>query len=182
MFGLIVRGHVQPAFRNIIHTHTLIHSLNHEFRLLDVYGRTPAASNRVLHLPRLHAWDRVQLLGLNLLAVLMNERLLSRAYKSWTGGLVFTKFTPLGLDLAAFAKQFLKRLLASSRLPSVLPHGTVQAPGDGFSWNFLLESVLLSAEPVHFSLKPDKKMRTVCEDQCKFMLLRCWIFRESQKA
>jgi len=80
---------------------------------------------------------------------------------------------PLGLDLGTFAKRFLQRILASSRLPSVLPHGSFQVTGDGFSSNCLLESLLQSAGLVHFSLKSYKKMRTLCEDECKYMILRC---------
>jgi len=80
---------------------------------------------------------------------------------------------PPGLSLGTFAKQFLQRLLALSRLLSVLPHGSIQVPGDGFSSNCLFESLLQSAEFVHFSLKSDKKTRTLCEDQCKYMILLC---------
>ena len=133
-----------------------------------MYGRTPAASNR-----RLQAQEFVQLLGLSFFAMLMNECVVLQADKFWIAGLVFTKFMPLGLDLGTFAKQFLQRLLASSRLPSVLPHGSILVSGDGFSWNCLLGSLLKSAEPVHYSLKSDKKTRTLCEDQCKYMIFFC---------
>ena len=119
-----------------------------------MYGRTPAASNR-----RLQTWEFVQLWGLNIFAVLVDECVVLQADKFWIAGLVFTKFMPLGLDLGTFAKRFLQRLLASSRLPSVLPHGSIQVAGDGFSWNCLLESSLQCAEPVHFSLKSDKNAR-----------------------
>jgi hypothetical protein len=105
-----------------------------------MYGRTPAASNR-----RLQAWEFVQLLGLNFFTVLVNECVVLQADKFWIAGLVFTKFMPLGLDLGTFAKQFLQRLLALSRLPSVLPRASIQVPGDGFSWNCLLESLLQSS-------------------------------------
>ena len=138
MFGLIVRGHVQPVYRNIAHAH----SLNHEFRLLDVYGWTPAASNRVLHLRRLQAWDRVQLFGLNLLAVLTNECVVSQADKFWIAGLVFTKFVPVGLDLGAFAEQFLKWLLASFVTFAFCPSSWNCS---GPRWNFLLESAVCRA-------------------------------------